>query len=29
MRARIVVVKSDPASMIGFPDFLENNWQKK
>ena len=27
MRARIVVVKSDPSSAIGFPDFLEDNWQ--
>ena len=27
MEARIVVVKSDPSSAVGFPDFLEDNWQ--
>ena len=27
MRARIVVVKSDPSLAVGFPDFLEDNWQ--
>ena len=27
MRARIVVVKSDPCSAVGFPDFFEDNWQ--
>ena len=27
MRARIVVVKSDPSLTLGFPDFLEDNWQ--
>ena len=27
MRARIVVMKSDPSSAIGFPDFLEDNCQ--
>ena len=27
MGARIVVVKSDSASVVGFPDFLEDNWQ--
>ena len=27
MRARIVVVKSDPSWAVGFPDFLEDNWQ--
>ena len=27
MRARIVVVRSNPSSVIGFPDFLEDNWQ--
>ena len=27
VRARIVVAKSDPSSAVGFPDFLENNWQ--
>ena len=27
MRARIVVVKSNPSSAVGFPDFLEDNWQ--
>ena len=27
VRTRIVVVQSDPSSVIGFPDFLENNWQ--
>ena len=27
VRARIVVVKSDPSSAVGFPDFLEDNWQ--
>ena len=26
-RARIVVVKSDLASAVDFPDFLEDNWQ--
>ena len=26
MKARIVVVKSDPSSAVGFPDFLEDNW---
>ena len=25
--ARIVVVKSDPFSAVGFPNFLEDNWQ--
>ena len=29
MRARIIVVKSDPFSAVGFPDFLEDNWQNK
>ena len=27
VRARTVVVKSDPSSAFGFPDFLEDNWQ--
>ena len=27
MRARIVVVVSDPSSAVGFSDFLEDNWQ--
>ena len=27
MRARIVVVKGDPSLSVGFPDFLEENWQ--
>ena len=27
MRARIVVVKSNPPSAVRFPDFLEGNWQ--
>ena len=27
VRAHIVVVKSDPSSAVGFPDFLEGNWQ--
>ena len=27
VRARIVVVKSDPYSAVGFSDFLEDNWQ--
>ena len=27
VRARIVVVKSDPSSAVGFPDFLEDNVQ--
>ena len=27
VRARIVVVKSDLSSAVGFPDFLEDNWQ--
>ena len=27
VRVRIVVVKSDPSSAVGFPDFLEDNWQ--
>ena len=27
MRARIVVVKSDPSSAVGFPDCLEDNGQ--
>ena len=27
LRARIVVVKSDPSSVVGFPDFLGDNWQ--
>ena len=27
VRARIVVVKSDPSSAVGFSDFLEANWQ--
>ena len=25
VRARMVVVKSDPSSAVGFPDFLEDN----
>ena len=25
VRARIVVVKSDPSLAVGFPDFLEDN----
>ena len=28
VRTRIVVVKSDPSSAVGFPDFLKDNWQK-
>ena len=28
MRARIVVVKSDPSSADGFPDVLKDNWQQ-
>ena len=24
--ARIVVVKNDPSSAVGFPDFLEDHW---
>ena len=28
VRARIIVVKSDPSSAVGFPVFLEDNWQK-
>ena len=27
VRPRIVVVKSDPSSAVGFPDFLEENWK--
>ena len=27
VRARIVVVKSDASLAVGFPDFLEDNWQ--
>ena len=27
VRARIFVVKSDPSSAVGFPNFLEDNWQ--
>ena len=27
MRARIVVLKSDQSPAVGFPDFLEDNWQ--
>ena len=27
MRARIVVVKSDPSTTAGFPNFLKDNWQ--
>ena len=27
VRARIFVLKSDPSSMVGFPDSLKNNWQ--
>ena len=27
VRARIVMVKSDPSSAIDFPDLLENNWE--
>ena len=27
VRTRIVVVKSDPFSAVGFPDFLEGNWK--
>ena len=27
VRARIVVVKSDPFSAVGFPDSLKDNWQ--
>ena len=27
VRARIVVAKSDPYLAVGFPDFLEDNWQ--
>ena len=27
VRARIVVEKSDPSSSVGFPKFLEDNWQ--
>ena len=27
MRARIVVMKSDPSLAVGFPDFLEDNRQ--
>ena len=27
VRARIVVVKSNQFSAVGFPDFLEDNWQ--
>ena len=27
VRARILVVKSDPFSAVGFPDFLEDKWQ--
>ena len=26
LSARIVVVNSDPSSVVGFPDFLEDNW---
>ena len=25
--ARIVMVKNDPSSAVGFPNFLEDNWQ--
>ena len=28
VRARIVVVKSDPSLAVGVPDFLEDNWRK-
>ena len=27
VRARIVVVKSDPSSAVDLTDFLEDNWQ--
>ena len=27
VRARIVVMKSDPSSAVGFPDFWEDNWK--
>ena len=27
VRARIVVVNSGPSAAVGFPDFLEDNWQ--
>ena len=27
MRARFVMVKSDPSLAFGFPDFLRDNWQ--
>ena len=27
VRARIVLGKSDPSLAVGFPDFLEDNWQ--
>ena len=27
MRARIVMVKSDPSSAVGFSGFFEDNWQ--
>ena len=27
VRSRIVVVQSDPSSVVGFPEFLEDNWQ--
>ena len=27
VKARIVVVKTDPSSVVGFPDFLKDNWQ--
>ena len=27
MRARIVMVTSDPSSAVGFPDLLKDNWQ--
>ena len=29
VRARIVVVKGDPSSAVGFPDFLKDNWLSK
>ena len=27
VRAHIIVMKSDPSLAVGFPDFLEDNWQ--
>ena len=27
VRARVVVIKSDPSSVVDFPDFFEDNWQ--